>query len=123
MMQVKHGFSKGVIGRDMYSENTLKSMTKSELIELLMIAQHNYEVVLESYGNSVAYSEKLLKDRDNAIKDFAEKLKKKIHNLEYTTNLNRKTVPVEALMDQGNWILHDVVINVIDAMLKDGDKK
>lgn len=61
MMRIKYGYSWGVIGKDMYSDSTLRCMTKSELIELLMIAQDNYACVLESYGRAVAYSEKLLK--------------------------------------------------------------
>jgi transcriptional regulator of met regulon len=85
-----HGFSKGVIGRDMYSDNTLRHMTKSELIELLKIAQHNYEAVLESYGNSVAYSEKLLKERDNDIREFVERLKREIDMISYETGFEHQ---------------------------------
>lgn len=71
-MQMAHGFSKGVIGRDMYSDNTLRHMSKSDLIELLKIAQNNYEAVLESYGNVVAYSEKLLKCGANAVQETTD---------------------------------------------------
>lgn len=45
-----NGMPKCVIGTK-YSHSTLKSMTKDELIELLGIAQHNYECVNESEFN------------------------------------------------------------------------
>ena len=34
-------------GSTIYEKSTLQSMTKSELIELIKCAQHNYEVVIE----------------------------------------------------------------------------
>ena len=34
-----------------YSKNTLKNMTKDELIELLEIADHNYKVLQETFDN------------------------------------------------------------------------
>lgn len=46
------GFDEGVYGRK-YSEKTLKSMTKSELIELLRISQKNYDTMMEFYKNAV----------------------------------------------------------------------
>lgn len=118
-MQVLHGFSKGVIGRDMYSDNTLRHMTKSELIELLKIAQHNYEAVLESYGNSVAYSEKLLKERDNGIREFAESLKEHFNDLECSLNRYKGTVSLAELVKHTEWILHEVAIQAIDAFVKE----
>lgn len=118
-MQVLPGFSKGVIGRDMYSDNTLRHMTKSELIELLKIAQHNYEAVLESYGNSVAYSEKLLKERDNGIREFAESLKEYFNDLECSLNRYKGTVSLAELVKHTEWILHEVAIQAIDAFVKE----
>ena len=34
-------------GSTIYEKSTLQSMTKSELIELIECAQHNYEVVID----------------------------------------------------------------------------
>ena len=34
-------------GSTIYEKNTLQGMTKSDLIELIECAQHNYEVVLD----------------------------------------------------------------------------
>lgn len=64
-----NGMPKCVIGTK-YSHSTLKSMTKDELIELLGIAQHNYECVNESEFNIKQYAEKL----DKALDEACEKL-------------------------------------------------
>lgn len=50
-MKIKEGYPVSCIGSDMYSDATLKSMKKEELIELLHIAQANYEILLERYCN------------------------------------------------------------------------
>lgn len=49
-----------------YSDSTLKSMTKDELVELLGIAQHNYEVAQSRIFNVTKYAEKLDKALDKA---------------------------------------------------------
>lgn len=58
--EIKNGHPVYVLGKH-YSEATLMSMTKAELIHLLDIAQNNYSCVLESYVNATEYAEKLLK--------------------------------------------------------------
>jgi len=59
----------------MPAKSTLKSKTKDELIEMLAVAQHNYEVLYETYENTVKvnteYSEKV-----TAIKKFIEACEK-----------------------------------------------
>lgn len=50
------GFTKGVIGKKLPSDTTLNNMKKSELIELLHMAQHNYDVLMEFYANAVKYN-------------------------------------------------------------------
>ena len=44
-----NGFDKGVIGKKLPSDTTLNNMKKSELIELLHIAEHNHMLSLR-YG-------------------------------------------------------------------------
>ena len=55
----------------MPSKSTLKNKTKDELIEMLEVAQHNYEAIYKTYENTVKvnkeYSEKI-----TAIKKFIE---------------------------------------------------
>ena len=64
-MEFKYGCSTCVYGRKEYSKNTLENMRKSELIDLLNIAQHNYEALLESYCNVQKYAERLQKENRN----------------------------------------------------------
>lgn len=63
------------ICKKMPSKSTLKSKTKDELIEMLEVAQHNYEVLYETYENTVRvnteYSEKI-----TAIKKLIEAFEK-----------------------------------------------
>ena len=63
-MKLVNGYSSCVYGRE-YAESTLKSMKKSELIDLLRIAQHSYDGVLESHGNIQKYAEQLQKDAES----------------------------------------------------------
>ena len=48
-----NGFSKGVIGKKLPSDTTLNNMKKADLIELLHLAQHNYESLMWFYNNAV----------------------------------------------------------------------
>ena len=73
MVLNKNGMPESVIGKK-YSYNTLKSMKKDELIELLKIAQHNYECVNERLFNATQYAEKLDEALDKAcelISDYS----------------------------------------------------
>jgi hypothetical protein len=47
------------------------------------------------------------------VEKIFEEIEKSIANLEYKVNTPRKTVKVEELKAQVNWILHDVVPNTI----------
>lgn len=63
------------MGKKMPSKSTLKRKTKDELIEMLEVAQHNYEALYETYENTVKvnkeYSEKI-----TAIKKFIDTFEK-----------------------------------------------
>ena len=65
----KNGMPESVIGTKK-SYSTLKAMTKDELIELLGIAQHNYECSQNGIYNITKYAEKL----DKALKYATSKL-------------------------------------------------
>ena len=46
--EFKHGYFNACYGGNtIYEKSTLQGMTKSDLIELIECAQHNYEVVLD----------------------------------------------------------------------------
>lgn len=57
--------------------------------------------------------------RAEAIKEFAERLKESISNMEYTANIKRKTVSVETLYTQVNWVFHEIVPKTIDSLVKE----
>ena len=48
------------------SDSTLRGMKKDELIGVLRDYEHNYSVLYEQYQNSVAASEKIIKDLTDA---------------------------------------------------------
>ena len=71
MVLNKNGEPESVIGKK-YSYNTLKSMKKDELIELLKIAQHNYECSQNGIYNITKYAKKLDRALDEAYKKIGE---------------------------------------------------
>lgn len=52
----------GCLGRKIYSDSTLKSCTKEELIELLLLADYNYRNLEETYETSVANAKKIFEE-------------------------------------------------------------
>lgn len=63
------------IGSKMPSKSTLKNKTKDELIEMLEVAQRNYEVLYETYENAVKVNKEYGK-KITAIKKFIEDFEK-----------------------------------------------
>lgn len=47
------------------------------------------------------------------IEKFSEELIKRFNDLEYQANTPRKTVKVDELRAQMDWILHEVAVNTI----------
>ncbi len=54
-----------------------------------------------------------------AIKEFAEKVKEHFKDLEYRAKTKRKTVSVDELESQMNWVLHEVSLETIDNLAKE----
>lgn len=52
-LTTRHTYNRGVLGRKLYSDKTLNNMRKSELIELLHVAEHNYDSLMWFYNNAV----------------------------------------------------------------------
>ena len=63
------------IGKKMPSKSTLKRKTKDELIEMLEVAQHNYEALYETYENTVKVN-KEYSGKITAIKKFIDTFEK-----------------------------------------------
>lgn len=65
--------TRGCLGRKMYSDSTLKSFTKEELIDLLHLADYNYRNLEDTYERSVTNSQKLFSEYENKMKELSEK--------------------------------------------------
>lgn len=52
--------------------------------------------------------------QSETVKEFVKKLKDHFNNLEYNANTKRKTVSVDELREQMDWILHTVAIQSIE---------
>lgn len=64
----------GCLGRKMYSDSTLKSCTKDELIEFLHVAETNYRNLEDTYERSVEASTRILGYYDKVIEEVASLL-------------------------------------------------
>lgn len=65
---------RGCLGRKMYSDSTLKSCTKDELIEFLHVAERNYRNLEDTYERSVSNANRILGDYDKVFKKAASLL-------------------------------------------------
>ena len=76
--------------------------------------------------NSYALQYGTVKDQHAAIdriktetaREIFEEIEKKISSMEYNTNTARKTVKVEELKEQVNWVLHGVIPDMIVELKK-----
>lgn len=66
--------SVGCLGRKMYSDSTLKSCTKDELIEFLHVAECNYQNLEDTYERSVSNSNRIFHEYEKVFKAAAELL-------------------------------------------------
>ena len=66
--------TRGCLGRKMYSDSTLKSFTKEELIDLLHRADYNYHNLEDTYEHSVEGSMRILGYYDEVIEEVASLL-------------------------------------------------
>ena len=87
-----------------------------------IIHEGDCPLVVLFYNDSLTLAENLYnkgyrKASDVAREIFAE-IEKRIADLEYRANTPRKTVNVEELKEQVNWILHEVVPSTIAELKK-----
>lgn len=84
-----NGFTQGIIGKKLPADTTLKNMKKSELIELLHTAQHNYDTLMWFYTNATNVNMDKWKEqkshdkeiRDKVIEEFVKELCKASENI------------------------------------------
>lgn len=74
-------------------------------------------------GNKIATFEDLQsyinKQKSEAIKEFAEKLKANFAKLDYKTDTHRKTCDVNFCDKTVNWVIHDITSAEIDNLVKE----
>ena len=57
--------------------------------------------------------------KSEAIKEFAERLKSRVNDLEFRTKTHRKTVPIKFCDDNANWVMHECIPEEIDKLVKE----
>ena len=66
--------NRGCLGRKMYSDSTLKSFTKDELIDLLHLADYNYRNLEYTYEHSLEVSIRFIGYYDEVIEEVCSLL-------------------------------------------------
>lgn len=102
----------------------LKSMNQAKL-DCIHDLQKENEIL--SRNADTAFQDGLNERRDlfaseikaEAYKEFAEKAKENFQNLEYSADTDRKTVKVEEMKEQINWVLHSVAAETLDNILEE----
>nr|DAV14554.1 MAG TPA: hypothetical protein [Caudoviricetes sp.] len=91
----------------------LKSANDKKFRQWDMLAEKSKQ----HYADLYSEAKDILKAE--AYKEFAERLKEQFLNLQYNAKTNRKTVKIEELKEQMNWLLHTVAIETLDNLLKE----
>ncbi len=102
-----------LINRQKAEIERLKTETSTNLKQWKMISERTKEHYSELYEEAKGIV------RAEAIKEFAERLKKDFYDLEFNANTERKTVRVSELRDQMDWVLHTVSIEIINDLVKE----
>lgn len=87
----------------------------SDILDLIKRQQAKIEELSEILSDHIRME--YAKIRAEAITEFAERLKTAFKQMEYTADIKRKTVTLEELICQANWILREASIDVIDDLL------
>lgn len=77
------------------------------------------QVLKESKENAKLFCEAISYIKSEAVKEFVDRLKEKLNNLEYHENSDRKTVTKAKLYNVVNWIMREVVPDEIDNLAKE----
>ena len=93
-------------------------MTDNEIIKAAEIEKYKSGMIANAEVVKTLINE-LKTAKSEAIKEFAERLKERLNNLEYHENSDRKTVTKTKLYNVVNWIMHEVVPDEIDNLVKE----
>ena len=91
----------------------------AEIESLKQIIYEDSKEIIELHRRIVFWQENLRSSKSETIKEFAERLKTKLDNLEFRTKTHRKTVPTKFCDDNVNWVLHECVPRDIDNLVKE----
>ncbi len=111
----KTGNCKGCPYHELYTASCINKLMEDvfDLIDRQKAEIERYKGVIKILENDVANA------KYEAIKEFEERLKEKLNNLEYHENSDRKTVTKAKLYHVVNWIMHEVVPDEIDNLIKE----
>lgn len=106
-----NGFTKGVIGNKIPSDITLKGKKKEDLIELLHIAQRNYDVLMFFYQNAINAN----MEKWKAQKAYEQEIRNKAID-----ELSCKLITyfADCQLIEGNAIVRDTLDGVIEMICK-----
>lgn len=98
---------------------------QAKINKLERAGQKQGELLCELRKQKYELMKRLSTAKHEAYKEFVKKAKEKFQNLEYSANTDRKTVKVEEMKEQINWVLHSVAAETLDNLLKElvGDNK
>lgn len=65
------------------------------------------------YATAEHFYNKGYRNVSDIINEFSEELVKRFNDLEYNANTLRKTIKVDELREQVDWVLHEVATNTI----------
>ena len=98
-------------------QNTIISL--SDYLDIVGIDKTDTSIVRTATElNAQIRTDIKIKDRE----EFVDRLKTHIAALEYNADTPRKTVPIETLYAQVNWILKDIIPKTIDNALKEMER-
>lgn len=69
-------------------------------------------------ATEAAYKNGYAKGKADAVREIFEEIDKKIASMEYNANTPRKTVKVEELKEQVDWVLHTVIPQTLAELKK-----
>lgn len=78
------------------------------------------QTVIDNLRESLEFlDEETERVRADTVRKFAEMLKKRIEKSSYNARTDRKTVRKEELLEQVNWVYHEVVPDLIDQIAQE----
>lgn len=116
------GTCKGCPYHELYTASCINKLME-DVLDLINRQKAEIEYLKSikfPHGIQVEVSKKIESEiKSKAIKEFAERLKSKVNDLEFRTKTHRKTVPTKICDDNTNWVMHECVPEEIDNLVKE----